>query len=87
MFLISKKHQVFCVTHLPQIATMADINYLIEKQWTSDTTFTKVKRLGKEEVEFEIARMIGGSEVTRLTIENAKEMLDLAFLAKGKIKE
>lgn len=87
MFLISKKHQVFCVTHLPQIATMADTNYLIEKQWTSDTTFTKVKRLGKEEVEFEIARMIGGSEVTRLTIENAKEMLDLAFLAKGKIKE
>ncbi len=87
MFLISKKHQVFCVTHLPQIATMADTNYLIEKQWTSDTTFTKVKRLGKEEVEFEIARMIGGSEVTRLTIENAKEMLDLAFLSKGKIKE
>ncbi|MEG0772895.1 DNA repair protein RecN [Clostridium sp.] len=78
MFLISKNHQVFCVTHLPQIATMADINYLIEKQWTEDTTFTKVKRLSFKEVEFEIARMIGGSEVTKLTIENAKEMIDLA---------
>ncbi|EQB86676.1 hypothetical protein M918_13005 [Clostridium sp. BL8] len=87
MFLISKKHQVFCVTHLPQIATMADSNYLIEKLWTESTTYTKVKKLKMEEVEYEIARMIGGSEVTKLTIENAKEMINLAAEVKGKIKE
>lgn len=87
MFLISKNHQVFCVTHLPQIATMADSNYLIEKLWTESTTYTKVKKLKMEEVEYEIARMIGGSEVTKLTIENAKEMINLAAEVKGKIKE
>lgn len=85
MFVISKNHQVFCVTHLPQIACIADINYLIEKESTEVSTFTKVSKLSHEEVNLEIARMIGGSELTKLTIENAKEMIDLATELKNKI--
>lgn len=85
MFVISKNHQVFCVTHLPQIACIADINYLIEKESTEVSTFTKVSKLSHEDVNLEIARMIGGSELTKLTIENAKEMIDLATELKNKI--
>lgn len=84
MFLISKKHQVFCVTHLPQIASMADVNYLIEKQSTENMTFTEVKKLSEEEVQLEIARMIGGSDITKLTVENASEMIALATELKSK---
>lgn len=75
MVLISEEHQVFCITHLPQIAALADSNYLIEKNSTDITTFTKVKKLNSEEVEYEVARIIGGSEVTSITLENAREII------------
>ncbi len=78
MVLISENHQVFCITHLPQIAALADANYLIEKNSTDFTTFTEVKKLKVEEVEQEVARIIGGSEVTRKTLENASEMIEKA---------
>ncbi len=85
MFVISKTHQVFCITHLPQIASMADNNYLIEKNSTENNTYTEIKRLKVSEVQLEIARMIGGSEVTSITLENAKEMISLAKGLKEKI--
>lgn len=85
MFIISKSHQVFCITHLPQIASLADNNYLIEKNSTENNTFTEIKKMKKQEVELEIARMIGGSEVTSITLENAKEMIALAFNLKKNI--
>ena len=75
MVLISENHQVFCITHLPQIAALADANYLIEKNSNEVTTFTKVKKLKDDEVEQEVARIIGGSDVTAITIENAREMI------------
>ena len=78
MVLISENHQVFCITHLPQIAALADANYLIEKSSTDVTTFTKVKKLKYEEVKEEVARIIGGSEVTLKTLENASEMIEKA---------
>lgn len=78
MVLISENHQVFCITHLPQIAALADANYLIEKSSTEVTTFTKVKKLNLEEVKQEVARIIGGSEVTVKTLENAEEMIEKA---------
>lgn len=78
MVLISENHQVFCITHLPQIAALADANYLIEKSSTDVTTFTKVKKLNLEEVKHEVARIIGGSEVTVKTLENAEEMIEKA---------
>lgn len=78
MVLISENHQVFCITHLPQIAALADTNYLIEKNSTDITTYTRVKVLKDKEVQGEVARIIGGSEVTSITLENAQEMIDRA---------
>lgn len=75
MVLISENHQVFCITHLPQIAALADANYLIEKSSTESTTYTKVKKLRDNERNEEVARIIGGSEVTAITLENAQEMI------------
>ena len=68
MYLISLKHQIFCVTHLPQIASMADINYLISKNVINDKTYTNIIKMNEEEKQQEIARMIGGTEVTKLTL-------------------
>jgi len=78
MYLISKKHQIFCVTHLPQIASMADINYLISKNVINEKTYTNIIKMNKIEKQQEIARMIGGTEVTKLTLENSKEMINMA---------
>ena len=78
MYVISNNHQVFCVTHLPQIACISDVHYLIEKKILNDKTFTFVNRLTLKEKEKAIAKMISGSELTNLTLENAKEMISLA---------
>ena len=87
LYNISNKHQVFCVTHLPQIACMSDIHYLVEKKVQNNKTYTFVNRLSVEEKENAIARMIGGSELTRLTLENAKEMITLANKKKKVIRK
>ncbi|MCB2308028.1 DNA repair protein RecN [Clostridium estertheticum] len=84
MYLISLNHQIFCVTHLPQIASMADINYLISKNVINDKTYTNIIRMNDNEKQQEIARMIGGTEVTKLTLENSKEMINLANIQKKK---
>lgn len=86
MVLISEAHQVFCITHLPQIAALADANYLIEKNSNEVNTFTKVKKLKDDEVEQEVARIIGGSEVTAITIENAREMISKAKEIKSELR-
>ena len=78
MYLISLNHQIFCVTHLPQIASMADTNYLISKNVIDDKTYTNIIKMNDEEKQNEIARMIGGTEVTKLTLENSKEMINMA---------
>jgi DNA repair protein RecN (Recombination protein N) len=78
MYIISCSHQVFCVTHLPQIACISDVHYLITKSVEQNKTFTSIDRLDKSKKEMEIARMIGGSEVTKLTLEHSKEMIELA---------
>ncbi|HCQ90195.1 MAG TPA: hypothetical protein DIU45_11210 [Clostridium sp.] len=85
MYLISKNHQVFCVTHLPQIASMADYNYLITKESLENTTYTNVVKMSKEDKKYEIARMIGGSEVTKLTLDNSEEMIEMANILKRNI--
>jgi len=82
MYLISLNHQIFCVTHLPQIASMADINYLISKNVINDKTYTTIIKMNDEEKQQEIARMIGGTEVTKLTLENSKEMISMAKMQK-----
>lgn len=85
MFLISTNHQVFCVTHLPQIASLSDNHYLIFKEIKENKTFTNVNKLNISQKEEEVARMVGGAEVTNITIQNAIEMIKLGEKVKKNI--
>lgn len=75
---VSRSRQVICVTHSAQIAAMAETQFRIEKKVSENRTFTDVRLLSHEERQKEIARMIGGADVTELTMKNAEEMLRLA---------
>ncbi|BBF41946.1 DNA repair protein RecN [Lachnospiraceae bacterium KM106-2] len=79
---IAKDHQVLCITHLPQIAAMADSHYIIEKSATSDRTSTTIYRLDEEKSVSELARILGGAVITDAVIHNAKEMKELAAKTK-----
>lgn len=70
--------QVLCVTHLAQIAVMADNHLLIEKGVVNDRTVTTVKTLDKEQRKYEIARIMGGDSITPLLLENAQQLIDEA---------
>ena len=76
--IISGKHQVLCISHLPQIAAMADHHFLIEKHVQNDRTATEISLLEDEASAAEIARMLGGAEITDKVLENAREMKVLA---------
>jgi DNA repair protein RecN (Recombination protein N) len=86
MYEVSVKHQVFCITHLPQIASMSDNHFLISKHVDGEKTYTKVKIMSSDEKDLEVAKMIGGVEVTSATLVNAKEMVELANIKKNKMK-
>jgi DNA repair protein RecN (Recombination protein N) len=75
MFLISTNHQVFCVTHLPQIASMSDNHFLVYKEVKDEKTYTVVNNLNQVDKQFEVAKMIGGTEVTDITLKNAEELI------------
>ncbi len=72
---LSRCSQVICVTHLSQMAVMADTHLLIEKKVDGDRTRTTIRPLGFEERKLEIARIIGGDTVTDLTLQNAEELI------------
>lgn len=76
---ISRNHQVICVTHLAQIACMADHHMLIEKVSADDSTETVVSKLAGEEIRDEIARMLGGTATSETSIKYAGEMLNNAI--------
>lgn len=73
---VSKTRQVLCVTHLSQIAVMADSHLLIEKKNADNSTFTNVTLLSGEQRVAEIARILGGEHITRTTLDNAAEQLN-----------
>jgi len=75
---LSSQYQVICVTHLPQIACFADTHFIVKKEVKGGRTFSQVERLGKDTVVNEIARMLGGLNVTEKTRAHAKEMLENA---------
>ncbi|MDO5548069.1 MAG: DNA repair protein RecN [Eubacteriales bacterium] len=79
---ISRAKQTLCVTHLPQIAAMGDHHLLIEKNITTDRTFTSVEPVERSERAQELARMISGAEVTEASLRNAEELLDQAEIWK-----
>ncbi len=80
---ISRTKQVLCITHLAQIASMADRQYLIEKSSSEEHTSTNVRLLSKDERKKELSRIIGGVSVTETTLKAANEMLEQAEKLKG----
>lgn len=72
---ISRLRQVLCVTHLAQMAVMADNHLLIEKNIQGDRTVTTVRTLNHEQRKYEIARIMGGENITELMLENAEQYL------------
>ncbi|WP_342543515.1 DNA repair protein RecN [Paenisporosarcina sp. FSL H8-0542] len=75
---ISRSSQVLCITHLPQVAAMADQQLLIEKQVMGERTMTKLTEVtGKDRVQ-ELSRMMSGAEITSLTLDHATELLSIA---------
>ena len=84
---IAKNHQVICITHLPQIAAMADTHFEIRKTVENGKTSTRIHKLGKEEQTEELARLLGGAEITGAVLENAREMKRLAEKKKRELLE
>lgn len=87
MNVISKEHQILCITHLPQIAAMADTHFLIEKQAENNQTQTKIRKLNEDESVTELGRMLGGVKITDTVLKSAKEMKDLAVATKNSQSE
>lgn len=72
---ISEDHQIVCITHLPQIASAGTSNYRIFKDSDENSTYTHVERLSEEEKTGEIARLLGGDNITDTTMESARELI------------
>lgn len=82
---LGKSHQVICITHLPQIAAMADSHFLISKNVVNQTTISKIQLLGEQESVTELGRMLGGVKITDKVMESAREMKDLAYSVKRRV--
>ena len=78
LYSVSRGKQVMCVTHLPQIAAMADSHYLIAKEERNGRTYTDVTKLDREGQRMELARLHGGDNVTITTLASAEEQLEAA---------
>ncbi len=75
---LGRNHQIICITHLPQIAAMADAHFLIEKSVENKSTVSKIYRLDESQSIAELARMLGGAKITDTVMESAREMKALA---------
>ena len=71
---VAHAHQVLCITHLPQIAAMADRHFVIEKSSTGENTITDIRMLAEEESLGELARLLGSDSLTEAALSNAREM-------------
>lgn len=75
---LSADHQILCITHLPQIASMEEKHFLIEKTAENGRTTTHIRALDEEESSRELARMMGGERITETTLQSAREMKEMA---------
>lgn len=75
---IARHHQVICITHLAQIASMADTHFVIEKEVEAEASETKIRLLDREQSLDELARLLGGAQITDAVRENAREMKEMA---------
>ena len=87
LYAVSQGKQVMCVTHLPQIAAMADSHYVIEKEERNGRTYTEVNLLDREGQRRELARLHGGDHVTETTLASAEEQLKSAEDFKKRIRD
>ena len=78
MAALAEKKQVICVTHLPQIAALADEHYEIRKDSSGGRTFTSVAKLERDARKMEIARLTGGENITETTLKAAQEQINAA---------
>lgn len=76
--MISDNHQVICISHLPQIAALADTHFVIDKHTVKDKTSTIVRKLEDNERIDELSRLLGGVDLTDTTKLHAKEMLEMS---------
>ena len=83
MAYIARNHQVICITHLPQIAAMADAHFEIAKATSEGSTATTIRQLGEQEMVEELARLLGGAKITEAVVDNAREMKELARQGKA----
>lgn len=79
---LAKNHQIICITHLAQIASMADQHFLIEKNIKQERTVTNIRSLPMQESLEELARLLGGENITDAALQNAKEMRKMALEVK-----
>lgn len=82
---VSRRKQVLCVTHLPQLAAMADTHFSVQKEESGGRTYTKVVQLDREQRKSELARITGGSKVTDALLKSAGELLDEAAAYRASI--
>ena len=81
---LAADHQILCITHLPQIASMQDSHYCIVKESADGRTMTHITRLTEEESDREVARLLGADHITEAALENAGEMKKMAHSGKDK---
>lgn len=75
---IAENHQIICITHLPQIAACGTHNFMIHKETVNDITRTSILPLTREEKKLEIARLLGGSNITETTLKSAEELISVS---------
>ena len=80
---LSKNHQIICITHLAQIAAMADAHFMIEKNVINERTVTNIREIADDESLSELARLLGSGELTEAVLSNAREMREAAKKAKA----
>ncbi|MGX8684087.1 MAG: DNA repair protein RecN, partial [Lachnospiraceae bacterium] len=80
---LASDHQIICITHLPQIASMQDSHYSIAKESVDGRTMTHIRKLTEAESDCEVARLLGADRITDAALENAREMKRMAMSGKG----
>ena len=78
LYEISRKKQLICITHLPQIAGFSDTHYSVGKQVKDGKTETTIKKLGKKEKIEEVAKLLSGDKVTEASLKAAEELIEAA---------
>lgn len=75
---LSQTHQIICITHLPQIASMGDHHFVVEKISEQDSTRTRIRKLTTDDRAFEIAKLLGGESLTEIHVQAARELIEEA---------